>query len=164
MISEVSSCIACVDANAPLGEATPPFTGGHAPEQSNEQTVAFIAFSTLQCVVRAASTSCHLKHGSTPQQVALQRLRDDIPAAPLFCKILTTLAHTLIAFLQVSIRLVSMNPRNTKAIQWEILCEALRCAPVTLPMPERLVCADDHCRIREAQVLNIQEQKRLGLS
>lgn len=67
MMSEVSSCIVCVDANAPLGEATPPFTGGHAPEQLNEQAVAFIAFSSLQCVARAASTSCHLKHGSTPQ-------------------------------------------------------------------------------------------------
>lgn len=55
------------------------------------------------------------------RQVELQRLRDDVPAVPLFCKILTTLA-----FPQFSIRLVSMNPRNTKAIQWEILCDDVR--------------------------------------
>lgn len=169
--------IVCIDANAPLGQASFPLVGEHGSETENSQSRCFHDFlADTQLAVPCTFDFCHSgstftwKHPSGAMcrrdyvLVALQlvswasqsfvledfdRARSHVDHLPAVLCMQGWIAGTAA---------VKKRSWDQSKLRDPHICEQFRQALATLPVPAWHVAADDHCKLWEEQLLRLATQ------
>lgn len=173
----LDNAIVCIDANAPLGQASSPLVGEHGSEQENSQSRFFHDFlSDTQLAVPCTFDFCHSGSSFTWKHPSGAMCRRDyvLVASPLlswanqsyviddFDRARSHVDHLpAVLCMQGWISgnaAVSKRSWDESKLRDPQICEQFRQALATLPIPSWHVAADDHCQLWEDQLLRVAMQ------